>query len=62
MTWVSDYEPARNSSAWAIGEETRRGFKVRRVVWGRLLARAEKRKGERIKRASIWIEREKMLR
>jgi hypothetical protein len=48
---------ARNSRAYAIGEDRRNGFHIRRVVWGRLMANYECRKGERIKRAIIWIER-----
>jgi hypothetical protein len=51
----------RNYDAWAIGTyEIRRDgrigrFHVRSVVWGRLMARSEKRDGERIKRAVIMI-------
>jgi hypothetical protein len=45
-----------NSNAWAIGRHTAHGrFHVRRVVWGRLLARAEKRSGEIIRAARILI-------
>ena len=48
---------ASNWLAYAVGKVTRSGsFKVRRVVWGRLLARAEKRKGEQIARACIMVE------
>lgn len=50
---------ARNSRAYAIGEQQRNGFHVRKVVWGRLMAKYERRPGERIKRAIIWVEREK---
>lgn len=39
--------------AWAIGRETPHGFHVRRVVWGKLLASYEKRKGEKIMRVVI---------
>ena len=52
---------APNERAWAIGREVpfRSGkgyrFNIRRVVWGRLLAREEKREGEKIKRAIILI-------
>jgi hypothetical protein len=51
----------RNFQAWAIGAyEIRRDgrigrFHVRRVVWGRLLAREEKRPGELIRRAFILL-------
>lgn len=44
-----------NADAWAIGADTPRGFKVRRIVWGRALARAERRKGEKIRRASLAV-------
>jgi hypothetical protein len=42
-----------NSMAWAIGEEHSGRFSVRRVVWGRLLARYEKRPRERIIKVKI---------
>jgi hypothetical protein len=45
-----------NSRAYAIGFLTRKGFHVRRIVWGRALARAEKRRGEQIRRAMILVE------
>jgi hypothetical protein len=51
----------RNFQAWAIGSyEIRQDgkigrFHVRRIVWGRLMARAEKRPGEMIRRAFILI-------
>lgn len=47
---------ATNARAWAIGRVWRGSFHVRRVVWGRLLARAERRQGEHIRRALIWID------
>lgn len=47
---------AANSGAWAIGWIDRGRFRVRRIVWGRALARAEKRDGERIRRATIIID------
>lgn len=40
-------------NAWGIGHETRQGFKLRRVVWGRLLARYERRHDEKIVRVRI---------
>ncbi len=46
---------APNESAWAIGRIERGRFNIRRVVWGRLLARYEKRKGEKIKRVIILV-------
>lgn len=45
----------RNAKAWAIGEERPGGFYVRKVVWGRIMARAERRDGERICRAEIIL-------
>lgn len=39
--------------AWAIGKETRLGFSPRRIVWGRLLARHEKRPDEKVVRVII---------
>lgn len=50
---------AANAKAWALGQHMRHGFKVRRVVWGRALAREEKRPGENIRRATILITRPK---
>lgn len=46
---------AANADAWAIGRVTLRGFRVRRVVWGRLMARAEKRDDEQIRSAIIFV-------
>lgn len=48
---------AANHTAWALGEQRRNGFHVRRVVWGLLLAQHEKRDGEEIRAASILVER-----
>src|SRR5262245_22363005 len=42
-----------NARAWALCYRQGRRWKVRRVVWGRLLAREEKRAGEVIKRVEI---------
>ena len=48
-----------NYMAWAIGTERDDGrMKVRRIVWGRALARAEKRAGEVIKPAWIFVREE----
>jgi len=45
-----------NAKAWAIGRLTKNGrFHVRRIVWGRLLARAEKRDGEIIRAVRILV-------
>jgi len=40
---------ATNHAAWAIGTPSGVGFHVRRVVWGQLMAVAEKREGEEIR-------------
>ena len=44
-----------NCRAWAIGKQRRNGFHVRRIVWGRLMARHEKRDGEQIRAAVITV-------
>ena len=48
---------ARNSTVWAVGTQKRQGFYIRRVVWGYLMACAERRDGEQIRAATIMIER-----
>lgn len=52
-----DAKRAANARAYAIGSPQRNGFHVRRIVWGRLMATAERRSGEQIKRAILWIEK-----
>jgi hypothetical protein len=47
---------ARNADAYAVGQQERGGFHVRRVVWGRLMARYERRADEEIRRACILVE------
>lgn len=47
-----------NPHAYAIGTERKGGFLVRRIVWGRLAARAELRQGEKIRRAVIYVKPE----
>jgi hypothetical protein len=42
-----------NDKAWALVSERRGRVYVRRIVWGRALARAEKRDGEKIVRVGI---------
>lgn len=49
-------KPAANSSAWALGQQRRGGFHVRRVVWGLCLAKAELREDEEIRAATILVE------
>ena len=54
------YKRPVNTECWAIC--TRHGnhrWFVRRIVWGRVMARAEKRDGEVIKRAAILVMDEK---
>lgn len=55
---VDDVRLARNAAAWAIGHQQKNGFVVRRVVWGRVLAKAEKRRGEEVRRALIYVKPE----
>lgn len=49
---------AANGKAWALGEQRSNGFHVRRVVWGLLMARSERRKGEQIRAAKLMVEKE----
>lgn len=47
---------ARNYSAYAIGQlDKGKQFHVRKVCWGRLMARAEKRTGEVIRKCEIHV-------
>jgi len=47
----------QNDAAYALGEYLANGrFHVRRVVWGRLMARSERRDGEVIKRVWLFVE------
>jgi len=50
----------RNPNAWAICRLDRGGWYVRRIVWGRLLARADKRPGEIVMRVRISLEAEEL--
>lgn len=47
---------AANAMAWVLGHQQGNGFYVRRVVWGLLMAQAEKREGEEIRAAIISVE------
>jgi hypothetical protein len=49
---------ARNTSAWALGKPAHGGFMVRKIVWGYLLAKEERRPDEQIRAAKIWVESE----
>lgn len=52
----ADFTRAHNAAAYALGEKMKSGrFHVRRIVWGRLMARAERRQHEEIRRASISV-------
>jgi hypothetical protein len=50
----------RNKNAWAICRLDRGAWHVRRVVWGRLMARAEKRKGEVVMKVILSLEAQKV--
>lgn len=54
-TVVKGMKQATNAKAWAIGAPMKNGFRVRRVVWGKVLAREERRPGEQIRKATICI-------
>ena len=50
------YKRAGNHGCWALCTKQRNGrWHVRRIVWGTLMARAEKRPDEVIKRAAIFL-------
>lgn len=44
-----------NPKAWGVGRLWPNGFHVRRIFWGRLLARKEKRDDEVIRRVAISL-------
>ena len=46
---------AGNADAWAIGRRQSNGFHIRRVVWGLLMASAERAEGEEIRRAVVMV-------
>lgn len=46
---------AANAKAWAIGRQQHNGFHVRRIVWGLLMAKEERRDGEEIRAAVIHV-------
>lgn len=51
------FRHAGNWQAYAVGKLNKRGqLHVRRIIWGRLMAREEKREGEVIRRAHIMID------
>lgn len=58
---IRTIEFAPNERAWALGtvRPYRSGkgarFHIRRVVWGRTMARSEKREGEVIRRVAVLV-------
>ena len=46
---------AGNADAWAVGQMLHGRFHVRRVVWGRLAARHERRLDEVIRKARVLV-------
>jgi hypothetical protein len=54
------YKRAGNYGCWALCTKQGNGrWHVRRVVWGILMAREEKRPGEKIRRAAILLRDDK---
>ena len=51
-----EWRRAANPKAWAIGARVGNGFRVRRVVWGLLMAVSEKRPGEEIRACRLMVE------
>jgi len=54
------YKRASNHGCWALCNKQGNGrWHVRRIVWGILMARAEKRPGEVIRRAAILLKEDR---
>ena len=53
------YKRPLNTACWALCSKQGKRWHVRRIVWGRLMAREEKRDGEVIRRAAILLRDEK---
>jgi hypothetical protein len=53
------YKRPINFECWALCSKQGKRWHVRRIVWGREMARAEKREGETIKRAAILLKETK---
>ena len=49
------YKRPINTACWALCSKQGKRWHVRRVVWGRVMARAEKRPDEVIKRAAVLL-------
>ena len=55
-TTSADHCPwLRNADAWGVGVERDGWLRIRRIVWGRVVARAERRAGEVIRRVTIMV-------
>ena len=52
---TSGFNRPVNAECWAICTKQGKRWHIRRIVWGRVLAREERRDGEVIKRAAIWL-------
>lgn len=52
---IESMKHAANARAYALGQQRSNGFHVRKIVWGRLMATAEKRQGEEIRAAIIMV-------
>lgn len=53
---LADYVAPQNADCWAVGDVLDNGrFRVRRIVWGRLVAREETRQGESMRQAAIYV-------
>lgn len=57
MIKPSEMQHAANYRAWAIGTPQRNGFHVRKVVWGLVMADAERRQGESVRLATVMVGR-----
>ena len=47
---------AANAKAWALGNQMANGFHIRRIVWGLMMANAEKRIDEEIRAVLLVVE------
>ena len=47
---------AANAKAWALGNQIANGFHIRRIVWGLMMANAEKRIDEEIRAVLLVVE------
>jgi hypothetical protein len=54
---AKDCVHAWNARAYAIGKQTNYGFRVRRIVWGRLMAKSERMAGEEVRRSVVLVEK-----